>query len=151
MTAASLFLVSFEIGVPSLDEGHNDLLAFIDEVADFPREALGSSQFDVWQRGFADLIAAHFEDEEAWMGNTGLSLPDQIEHVAEHRRLLLQARNLGAMFPPGGGGTFRDLHRLLRFEFFKHFVQCDAKLKDFIGKDGQRPAAGDAERTALAG
>lgn len=151
MTTTSLFLVSFEIGVPSLDAGHDELLALIDELADFPREALGSSQFAVWQRGFADLVAAHFDDEEAWMNGRGLPAQQLCDHVAEHQRLIAQARSIGTAFPAGGDKTVRDLHRLLRFEFFKHYVQCDAKLKDFIGKDGKRPEVGQADNVVLAG
>lgn len=135
MPISSALLATFNIGIPIIDDEHDNLLRVIDELNQCSDELTTSEWFGTWLGRFADLTAAHFDDEEAWMVRLGVPEPLRRKHAQEHQRMLLETRELGCAIAGHDVKTAGDIYKLMKIEFFKHLVQFDAKLKSQIGSD----------------
>lgn len=128
MSISSLLLSTFELDIAAIDGEHRALLLAIDELNFNAREAVASPWFRGWQQRFAALCAAHFSAEEAWMDAHGIPAASRQRHALEHERMLREAEGSGALAARGIAAA-GDVYKLMKVEFFKHFIRFDIELK----------------------
>lgn len=129
MSISSLLLSTFELDIAAIDDEHRALLRAIDELNFNAREAVASPWFRSWQRRFAVLCAAHFAAEEAWMTAHGIPETLRLRHAQEHERMLREVEESGGAIAAHGLIAAGDVYKLMKVEFFKHFIRFDIELK----------------------
>lgn len=129
MSISSLLLSTFELDIAAIDDEHRALLRAIDELNFNAREAVASPWFRSWQRRFAALCAAHFAAEETWMTVHGTPEALRLRHAQEHERMLREAEEGSGAIAAHGIVAAGDVYKLMKVEFFKHFIRFDIELK----------------------
>lgn len=129
MSISSLLLSTFELDIAAIDDEHRALLRAIDELNFNAREAVASPWFRSWQRRFAALCTAHFAAEEAWMTAHGIPETLRLRHAQEHERMLREAEEGSSAISAHGTAEAGDVYKLMKVEFFKHFIRFDIELK----------------------
>lgn len=129
MSISSLLLSTFELDIAAIDDEHRALLRVIDELNFNAREAVASPWFRSWQRRFAALCTAHFAAEEAWMTAHGIPETLRLRHAQEHERMLREAEEGSRAIAAHGTAEAGDVYKLMKVEFFKHFIRFDIELK----------------------
>jgi hemerythrin len=122
---------TYELGIPSVDHEHRELIGMINDVY----AKLGEeSDSEVIESRLEDIyagIASHFALEERQMRDAGYE--EYADHKDEHEELLDQIRDMMDDFaddPEVGQTVLRD--RLADW-FGKHFATFDARLHHKLG------------------
>lgn len=121
----------FNIGVPSVDEEHRQLIKLINEIHGYLNDDEREFFVDDFLGEIYARIAAHFALEEKWMREHGY---DQFrEHKAEHEKLLDDIRDIMDAYDDKANFDEATLSDRLSSWFTGHFKTMDARLHKFQG------------------
>jgi hemerythrin len=121
----------FEIGIPSIDHEHRELIALINELhanlsKHAPKEAINAFLGEVHAG-----ISAHFALEEKLMQEMGYD--EYVAHKADHERLLDEIRDIMDAFDADAYFDYGEsLAEGLRIWFTEHFRTLDARYHRFL-------------------
>ncbi len=124
---------SLETGDPLLDQQHRSIHQLVDdaEAATDQPELLMS----VLER-LMDHVDCHFATEEALMAQTGYAGAEADEHIAEHRRLTEDARDMIVRFRLGELTEMAPVAAFLREWLTHHVHECDLAFIDYVRARG---------------
>jgi hemerythrin-like metal-binding protein len=119
----------FNIGVPSVDAEHRQLIELINEIHSNLKNKERKFYVDDFLGEIYAKIAAHFALEEKWMSDNGY---DQfLEHKAEHEKLLDDIRDIMDAYEDKENFDEGTLSDRLSSWFTGHFGTMDARLHKF--------------------
>jgi len=115
-----------KLGIAAIDDEHRELIEIINGLHDVMQVGADQVQVVDLLGDIHDLIAAHFEHEEAFMRET--QYPDYTIHKEDHETLLEDLRDTMDEVDADGGFDTVQLSSDLNRWFSDHFAEFDAKL-----------------------
>jgi len=123
--------VEYSLGVPAIDEEHQELIALINELYDsVTRDATDITVLDFLGELYA-RITAHFALEEKIMREADYD--EYPEHKADHEQLLDDIRDLMDDYEDGDYVDVERFGKRLDEWFSEHFRTRDARLHKKLG------------------
>ena len=122
----------FNIGIPSVDEEHRQLIKLINELHDYLPDREKLFDVDDFLGEIHSRISAHFALEEKWMRDNKY---DQYqEHKADHEKLLDDIRDIMDACDNKENFDEETLSDRLSDWFSGHFATMDARLHRFLNE-----------------
>ena len=122
----------FNIGIPSIDAEHRQLIDLINEVHDRLTDEKRPFQVEDFLGEIHARIAAHFALEEKWMKDNDY---DQYQgHKADHEKLLDDIRDIMDACDDKENFDEETLSDRLSDWFTGHFATRDARLHRFLNE-----------------
>lgn len=121
---------SFNVGIPSVDHEHRQLVALINELYDKLEESDKYTVSDFLGEIYAG-IAAHFALEEKTMRDRGYD--EYEDHKRDHERLLDEIADIMDTFEADGFFDKEELAARVAAWFTVHFKTKDARLHQRLG------------------
>ena len=129
---------------------HRELIALIDKlelVGDGPEGSGIAEALDE----LTDYVFVHFQMEEKLMQREGYPAKAVEAHLAEHRKLDLETKDLVAQYSDGTLTTVQPIVIFL-YEWFQHHIaQVDRAMAEYIRANHARPGAAPAPKGHGAG
>lgn len=120
---------SFSVGVPELDEQHQELIAMINNLHSNLDAGVAA---DIVKKMF-DYVAQHFRREEDLM--LAVNFPELGAHIREHQAFLEKAKEF-ANQDFSDLSACEQLAAFLRRWYSHHIVEVDMKYKDALQQKG---------------
>lgn len=120
-----------EIGIPSVDKEHRDLIDMINSLHDSLSARTGAENVAAVLDGISARLSAHFAHEEKEMRQTNYD--EFADHQNEHRKLLAGIRDIMNKVEEDDGWDFdEELGTRLYSWFAEHFRSKDSRLHYFL-------------------
>jgi len=121
----------FEIGIPSVDYEHRNLILMINKLHGKLADRADKSTIVEFLGEIHALITAHFALEEKEMRE--MAYDEFEEHKEDHEDLMDQIRDMmDTVEQSEGGRAMNDLGQHLNDWFTRHFRTRDARLHSFL-------------------
>jgi len=124
---------TLETGDPLVDQQHrniHELVAYLERAEGRPELLM-----QVLER-LMEHVDCHFTTEEALMERTGFESANARDHIAEHRRLTAQARDVVLRFRSWKLSRTEPVVEFLREWLRTHVHQCDRRFIDHVRRSG---------------
>jgi len=141
LKASLLWLASYELGHPTVDEQHRRLFdltkAFLEKAS------CGKADLSTVQKTLEELVGYaryHFTTEEEFMRDIGYSEASLRSHIAVHDHFVERINELAGRCRQGHPETIREMVRFLVSWLREHIVETDVKYIRFYRRVGPRIA-----------
>lgn len=122
------------VNVSEIDEQHKKLVAFINDLNDHMKFGRGDAVIEEILTGLLDYIKYHFNTEERLMSRT--AYPNYRVHKAEHDAFVKKVHDFNGEYRGSHAYVTPDVMRFLREWLFKHIIEVDKELGEYLSGKG---------------
>lgn len=124
----------YSINVKEIDEHHQTMMSYVNELADAAREGKEGAVLPVVLEKLVNYTSFHFGREEELMSQC--KYPRLKEHEAAHRELTEQVLRYHSSVISGEMTVIRDLLPFLRDWLFTHILKEDHLIGPLLNRNG---------------
>lgn len=127
------------IGNPKIDDEHKQLIRIANSLLRAMKEGRSKNDFAKILHDLREYTVFHFTNEEEFMRSVGY--PDLNRHVDQHNQLKKKVKDFQYAIFHGEEVVHEQVRDLLKEWLVGHILECDLKIKAYVGGQGSR---GDA-------
>jgi hemerythrin-like metal-binding protein len=120
------------IGVPSIDQEHEELLYLLVRLSHNPNANLRPEEISETLTGLGEQLGWHFRSEERIFGSCGMPRADVLRHVRAHHEIIEHCAQLNVDILGGKAVVVADVAQLLKVWIVDHLLEHDVKIQKYV-------------------